>query len=374
MNNSTILIVDDEPTNLSVLSKILSPQYQVRACKSGEQALLSANREPRPDLVLLDVMMPGMDGYTVLSRLREDEKTRDIPAIFITALDAEVDEEHGLALGAVDYITKPIKPAIVQARVRAHLEIKHSRDRLTTQAAWLEAEVTRRMRENLLIQDVSLGVLAQLVETRDDDVGNHIVRTKSYMEVLARRLAANPAFARELDELRLGRIVKASPLHDIGKIGIPDHILLKSGRLNDEEWEIMKTHVRIGADAIRHAMDKSLALYRVELEEHKPESLAFLEVAEVIARGHHERWDGTGYPDSLSGREIPLAARLMALPDVFDALTTPRIYKDSWSAGQAIAYIQEQAGKHFDPEIVLAFEASLDDFESIRRNLADSHG
>lgn len=372
MPSSTILIVDDEPTNLSVLSQLLSPSYQVRACKSGEQALRSASREPRPDLILLDVMMPGMDGYTVLSTLLDGESTRDIPVIFVTALDDELDEEKGIRLGAVDYITKPIKPAIVQARVKAHVEIKHARDRLKIQNVWLETEVARRMKENLLVQDVSLCVMAQLAETRDSDVGNHILRTQAYVEVLARQLSSRAGFASDLDELRLTRIVKASPLHDIGKVGIPDHILLKPGKLTPEEWEIMKTHTRIGGDAIRHAMDKALSLNKLQTGETIPESLAFLEMAQIIATGHHEKWDGTGYPDGLAGRAIPLPARLMALPDVFDALTTPRVYKKPWSTEEAADHIVQQKGMHFDPEIVEAFEAVRQEFQVIQRDLADS--
>jgi putative two-component system response regulator len=344
----------------------------VRACRSGEQALQSVGREPRPDLILLDVMMPGMDGYTVLTKLHEDEKTRDLPVIFVTALDDELDEEKGLRLGAVDYITKPVKPAIVLARVRAHVEIKQGRDRLKSQNLWLEAEVARRMRENLLIQDVTLCVLAQLAETRDSDLGNHIARTQAYVEVLARKLQSHPRFAAELDDVRLSRIVKASPLHDIGKIGIPDHILLKPGKLTPEEWETMMSHCRIGGETIGLAIAKSLHTHMGQAPGTKPASLAFLEVARVIATSHHEKWDGTGYPDGLAGSAIPLSARLMALADVFDALTTLRVYKKPWSTDEAAACIREQKAKHFDPELVEAFDAERETFEAIQRNLADA--
>jgi putative two-component system response regulator len=372
VSSSTILIVDDEPANLSVLSQLLSPSYLVRACRSGEHALQSVGREPRPDLILLDIMMPEMDGYTVLSRLQEDDHSREIPVIFVTALDDEVDEEKGLRLGAVDYITKPVKPAIVLARVRAHVEIKQARDRLKTQNTWLEAEVVRRMRENLLIQDVNLCAMAQLAETRNVGVGNHILRTQAYVEVLACQLRLHPGFASDLEGVRLTRIVKASPLHDIGKIGIPDHILLKPGKFTPEEWEIMKMHTRIGGDAIRHAMAKAVNLNVGQTGDTKPEALAFLEVAAIIATSHHEKWDGTGYPDGLAGRAIPLPARLMALPDIFDALTTAREYKKAWSTEDAVACIRQQKGMHFDPEIVEAFEAVREKFENIQQNMADS--
>ncbi len=398
MSKSTILIVDDEPINLVVLNQLLTTNYLVQACKSGEQAIRNAAREPKPDLILLDVMMPGMDGYTVLSRLRENEKTRDIPVIFVTALDDEIDEERGFELGAVDYIAKPIKPAIVKARVMAHLEIKQARDRLKNQNAWLETEVARRIRENLMIQDISLCALAQLAETRDSDTGKHILRTKAYVEALARKLQSHPRFSSELDELHLSRIVKASPLHDIGKVGIPDHILLKPGKLTIEEWEIMKNHCRIGGDAIRnaiygvtdgeweimknhcriggnvirHTIDKAKEITKDEDFETSPESLSFLEVAYDIATSHHERWDGTGYPDGLAGKAIPLPARLMALADVFDAVTTPRVYKKPWSTEEAAQLISEQKGKQFDPDIVEAFESIRETFENIQRALSDS--
>ena len=370
MSGSTILIVDDEPTNLSVLNQLLSPEHTVRACRSGEQALRAAVGDPQPDLILLDVMMPGMDGYAVIENLRGDVRTCDIPVIFVTALDDDVEEEHGLALGAVDYITKPITPAVVQARVRAHLEIKQARDRLKSQNDWLEAEVERRMRENLLVQELSLGLLAELAETRDADTGNHILRTKAFIGVLARQLYATSSYRPQLAEPRLTRIVKASPLHDIGKVAIPDRILLKPGKLTPEEWAIMKTHARIGGEVIRRAIHKTLLVNRDQTGD-KPSSLAFLETAEVIATSHHERWDGSGYPDGLSGTDIPLPARLMALADVYDALTAPRVYKRPWTLDEAAEHLRAEAGAHFDPEIVEAFLVVRKDFETIQRTLQD---
>jgi putative two-component system response regulator len=370
---STILIVDDEPANLSVLSQLLSPVYRVLASKTGMQALQSSSREPVPDLILLDVMMPGMDGYAVLARLKENEKTRDIPVIFVTALNDQTDEEHGLALGAVDYIAKPIKPAIVKARVRAHLEIKHSRDRLRDQNCWLEEEVARRMHENILIQDISMNALAGLAEVRDPETGNHILRTQGYVEELGRRLMASARYDGVLTEEQLACFVKAAPLHDMGKVGIPDHILLKAGKLTPEEWEIMKQHSRIGGEAISHAIDKVLArdlqVTREGISESR--SLTFLYTARDIATSHHERWDGTGYPDGLSGEQIPLCARLMAVADVYDALTTRRVYKAAWTHKDAARLILEQKGRQFDPEIVDAFEAIQDTFRQIQERLSD---
>ena len=397
MEKPTILIVDDESANLAVLNQLLTPQYRVLACKSGEQALKTASKDPAPDLILLDVMMPGVDGYEVIARLREDPKTRDIPVIFVTALDDEIDEEHGLELGAVDYIAKPVKPAVLRVRVGTHLEIKQGRDRLKDQNAWLEAEVARRMRENILIQDISLCALAQLAETRDSDTGNHILRTQSYVEALARKLQSHPGFAVELEETQLIRIVKAAPLHDIGKVGIPDRILLKPGKLTGEEYQIMQDHCRIGAEAIHNAMERAtkddgkilkthchigekvissameraINLSEIPKRKDRPEALAFLETARVMAVSHHEKWDGTGYPNGLKGLNIPLPGRLMALADVFDALTTPRVYKKAWSTDQAAQYILEQKGMHFDPDIVEAFDSLGCEFDVIRKSLAD---
>ena len=372
MATPIILIVDDEPANLTVLSALLRPSYTVRVCKSGPQALEAASRAPRPDLILLDVMMPGMDGFAVLDRLRHQKETAEIPVIFVTALDDTLDEEHGLQHGAVDYITKPIKPTVVLSRVQVHVEVKQARDRLKSQNAWLEAEVKRRMRDNLLIQDVSLAAMAQLAETRDSDLGNHIARTQSYVETLARHLQKHPDYGKQLDENALKRIVKAAPLHDIGKIGIPDNILLKPDKLDPDEWSCMQTHCQVGGNAIERAITATLPHYDTASTESKPESLLFLEVAKEIALFHHEKWDGSGYPFGLACEQIPLSARLMALADVFDALTTPRVYKRPWSVEEATALIRDQRGKHFDPAVVDAFEAELSTFIRIRQQLADS--
>ena len=246
----TLLIVDDTPQNLSVLGELLQPLYRVRAANSGERALRAVATLPRPDLILLDVMMPGMDGYEVLTRLRQDPDTAGIPVIFVTAMDASKDEEHGLALGAVDYITKPINPAIVLARVKNHLELKQARDRLAHDNEWLEAEVARRMRESLLVQDLSVRALACVGEARDSETGGHIIRTQTYVELLARHLRDHPRFSAALSGKNLEMIIKASPLHDIGKVGIPDAILLKPGRYTAEEFEVMKGHPLIGAKAL----------------------------------------------------------------------------------------------------------------------------
>ena len=373
MSEATILVVDDEPANLAVLSRLLGSTYAVRVSKSGEAALAAVAREPHPDLVLLDVMMPGLDGYGVLAHMKQDASLRDIPVIFVTSLEGDGDEERGLELGAVDYITKPVSPPVVLARVRAHLELKRARDELARQNERLESEVARRVSENALIQDVSLGLLAELTESRDTDTGNHILRTQAYVESLARRLQGHPRFAAQLDDASLTFIVKASPLHDIGKIAIPDRILLKPGSLDPEEWEVMKSHARLGGDVIRRAIEKTLAIKKEQpgVIGRITRSLAFFEAAEIIAVSHHERWDGSGYPGGLAQESIPLPGRLMALADVYDALATPRAYKEAWSLDEAADYVLSQAGEHFDPDIVAAFADCRRDFERIHDLLAD---
>ncbi|MBI1395764.1 MAG: response regulator [Betaproteobacteria bacterium] len=348
---ATLLIVDDAPENLAVLGELLQPDYRIRATTSGRRALTIAASDPRPDLILLDLMMPEMDGYEVLEHLREQPGTADIPVIFVTAMDNTEDELWGLGLGAVDYITKPIRPSIVRARVRTQLELKQARDWLRDRNAVLEAEVARRMRENQLIQEVSIHALARLAETRDPETGNHIRRTQEYVRTLARRLQAHPRFSAHLAGPMIDVLARSAPLHDIGKVGIPDHILLKPGKLTADEWEVMKTHAALGSDAIA----------RAEKDAARP--VAFLTIAKEIARHHHERWDGLGYPDGLAGEAIPVSARLMALADVFDALISRRVYKPPIPIEEARDMIAAQKDKHFDPDVVAAF---LEDFETFR--------
>ena len=354
-----ILIVDDVPENLSVLGELLQPTYRVRAANSGARALQIANSPPPPDLILLDVMMPGMDGYQVLRELRDNATTRDIPVIFVTAMDGTDDEEKGLDLGAVDYITKPIRPAIVLARVRAQLELKRARDILSDHNAYLEQEVARRMAENQLIQEVSIHALAHLAETRDPETGNHLRRTQEYVRTLARGLKHHPRFSHYLDERTIGQLAQSAPLHDIGKVGIPDHILLKPGKLTPDEWAIMKTHAEIGAEAISQAIADSA----------RP--VEFLQIAQEIARGHHEKWDGSGYPRGLAGDGIPISARLMALADVFDALICARVYKPPMPYEEAYSIIVSGSGTHFDPDVVDAFIREFDTFKRIADNYAE---
>lgn len=369
---ATVLVVDDTKENLTVVGELLRPYYRVRVANSGARALKAALTEPVPDLILLDLLMPEMDGYEVLARLRTEPLTRDIPVIFLTAMTADEDEQKGLELGAVDYITKPIRPAILSARVRTQLELKQAHDWLKDQNGYLEAEVARRMRENEIIKGVSLHAIAALAETRDPETGNHLYRTQAYIEVLARHLATRPEFAGVLTEERIRQIVKASPLHDLGKVGIPDHVLLKPGRLTFEEFEVMQTHAGLGAEAISKAMRKvALDPQFAGDEQGCSLSFAFLEEAREIALYHHEKWDGTGYPQGLAGEEIPLAARLMALADFFDALSSRRVYRPGVPVHQVIKMILDGRGSHFDPTIVDAFVAVQEDFLRIAEQYAD---
>jgi putative two-component system response regulator len=314
-------------------------------------------------------------GAPEIKRLRADAATEGIPVIFITAMDGAESEELGLSLGAMDYITKPINPVVTLARVRTQLELKDARDRLAAENSWLEAEVARRMRDNLLIQDLSIRALANLAEARDKETGQHIIRTQLYVEILARHLADQARFQAALAGPRLELTVKAAPLHDIGKVGIPDAILLKPGPLTADEMAIMRTHTAIGACAIETAMDQAVTEAGDLETDRAPEAFAFLRIASEIALGHHEKWDGSGYPSGLAGDAIPVSARLMALADVFDALMSRRVYKPPIALDEVTRIICDGSGSHFDPAIVDAYLACRERFAEIAARYPDvSHG
>lgn len=360
-DKATILVVDDTPDNLTLMSGLLKDTYKVKVCHSGERALKIAQSETPPDLILLDIMMPEMDGYEVCKRLKLDPNTRDIPVIFLTAKTEIDDETHGLELGAVDYITKPISPPIVMARVKTHLEMKGVQDFLKDKNSYLEAEVMRRTAEVTAIQDVTIHAMASLAETRDSDTGNHIRRTQHYVKLLAEKLRFNPRFSHFLnDDKNIELLFKSAPLHDIGKVGIPDRILLKPGRFEPFEFEIMKTHTTLGRDAIQQA-ENELGI-----------EMPFLKLAKEIAYYHQEKWDGTGYPEGLSGDDIPISARLMAVADVYDALISRRVYKAGMPHEKAVQIISEGKATHFDPDMVDAFIELQDEFKLIAATYADS--
>lgn len=355
----TILIVDDTPANLAVIGEVLHGEFKVLVATSGERALQIAQRQS-PDLILLDVVMPGLNGYQVLNQLHADAATQAIPVIFLTALDTDQDEEYGLTLGVNDYITKPIKPAILLARVRVQLELKRARDILRNHNSYLEDEVSRRMAENDHLQLISIRALAHLAETRDPETGNHILRTQGYVALLARRMRNHPRFAGLLTDRYIELVTRAAPLHDIGKVGIPDAILLKPGKLTDEERAIMRTHAVLGAEALSQA------------ERDVDQTAEFLQPAKEIAHWHHEWWNGQGYPDGLEEEAIPVSARLMAIADVFDALISPRVYKPAMPVEQARDMISELRGIQFDPAMVDAFLNDFDDFVAIARRYQES--
>jgi len=357
---STILVIDDTPDNLSLMSALLKDIYKVKVANHGDKGLKIATSENPPDLILLDVMMPDIDGYQVCRQLKANAATRDIPVIFLTAKSEEDEEQKGLELGAVDYITKPINPAIVLARIKTQLQLKAAADFLKDKAAYLEGEVAKRTQEVSAIQDVTILAMASLAETRDSDTGNHIRRTQYYVKALAEKLRPNPRFTAFLTDQNINTLFKSAPLHDIGKVGIPDCILLKPGRFEPHEMEIMKTHTTLGRDAIQQA-ENALG---IEVE--------FLTVAKEIAFCHQEKWNGSGYPGGLSGDDIPISARLMAVADVYDALVSRRVYKEGMPHEKAVQIIIDGKGSHFDPDMVDAFIEIQGEFLAIAQRYADT--
>lgn len=355
-----ILVVDDTPENLALVSSLLKDAYTVKVANRGERALKVAGVKPRPDLILLDIMMPEMDGYEVIEKLKANPDTADIPVIFLTAKAEVEDEQKGFELGAIDYITKPISPPIVLARVKTHLTLKVARDFLKDKNEYLEEEVRRRMKELSTAQDMTIIAMASLAETRDSDTGNHIRRTQNYVKILAKKLQPHPRFRQFLTDENIELLYKSAPLHDIGKVGVPDRILLKPGRFTPEEFEIMKGHTTLGKRAIEEA------------EQSLDEPNSFLGLAKEICYYHQEKWDCSGYPEGIGGDEIPIAARLMALADVYDALICRRVYKQPMPHEKAVQIIKEGWGIHFDPDVVDAFLEIADEFKAVADHFTDS--
>jgi Response regulator containing a CheY-like receiver domain and an HD-GYP domain len=353
-----ILVVDDTATNLAIVSDLLKETYKVKIATNGERALAVA-ADRHPDLILLDIMMPVMDGYETCRCLKADPLLRDIPVIFLTAKNSVEDEETGFALGAVDYILKPVSPPLLLARIKTHLLLKQARDSLQNQNFYLEAEVTRRVKEITVLQEVAIAAMASLAETRDNETGGHIRRTQYYLNELAQYLRQQVGGEKQLSPENIDLMVKSAPLHDIGKVGIPDHILLKPGPLTTDEFSVMKTHTTLGRDA----------LSRAEFMQGQPET--FLHLAKEIAYSHHEKWNGGGYPEGLAGEAIPISGRLMAVADVYDALISKRVYKDPVPHETAVEIIRKEAGAHFDPRIVAAFMCVEKHFLDIRQKFPD---
>lgn len=345
-----LLLVDDQALNLRILVEFLKGRFDLVVATSGEQALLRV-AESLPDLILLDIMMPGMDGYEVCGRLKSDPRTEAIPIIFISALDAASDESKGLGLGAVDYISKPFNPAIVVARVLNHIELKRHRDDL-------ERLVAERTREVELTQAVTFLGMGTLAEFRDPETGNHIQRTSHYVRIIAERVAAKGGPIGEIGPRHVDLLARSAPLHDIGKVGIPDSILLKPAKLTPEETRVMRRHAWLGFQALR----KSVSVLG---------ATSFLDVAMDVTYTHHEHWDGSGYPRGLRGEEIPLAGRIMAIADVYDALRSRRPYKEPFNHEATLGVLREGAGTAFDPGILdLALDAE-EEFAEIAERFSD---
>jgi len=327
-SKASILIVDDTAENIDILQGLLKDKYRLKVAKSGEKALEIMAGEQRPDLILLDIMMPEMDGYQVCEKLKEDPRTRDVPVIFLTARVDVADEQKGFELGAVDYITKPISPSVVLARVKTHLAL-YDQNRL------LEQRVMERTRD---LHDSRFEIIRRLgraAEYKDNETGLHVIRMSHYTRLIA--------LASGISDSEAELLLHASPMHDIGKIGIPDKILLKPGKLDNDEWKEMRKHAEYGAQILGDNQDQLIG------------------TAREIALTHHEKWDGTGYPAGLKEEDIPVNGRVVAVADVFDALTTDRPYKKAWGITEAAQLIREESGKHFDPDFVKAFEKALPD-------------
>ena len=339
MHQQTILVVDDEPANIDLLIECLKDDYNVKAATRGERALRIARSGEPPDMILLDIMMPGMDGFEVCRQLKADLSTRHIPIIFITAKIGLEDEIQGLALGAVDYITKPISPPIVQARVHTQLALYDQNRILDIKVR----EQTAQLHETRLAIIRRLGRAA---EYKDNETGLHVIRMSHYAAIIGRAIG--------MDDRNVELLLNAAPMHDVGKIGIPDNILQKPGKLTPEEWEVMRTHAQIGADIIGDASGSEL-----------------LEMARVVALTHHEKWDGSGYPQGLAGEDIPQVGRIVAIADVFDALTSVRPYKPAWPVERALALLRDSQGSHFDPNLIPVFLDSMPEILAIRGRYAE---
>lgn len=304
-----LLLVDDEPTNLQVLRHILQDEYRLVFARDGHKAI-SLAMEQKPDLILLDIMMPDLDGLDVCRCLKSEHSTRSIPVIFVTALSDVDDEAVGFEVGGVDYITKPVNAAVVKARVKTHLNLVHLDEIRETRLAIVQR-------------------LGRASEYKDNETGMHVIRMSHYSRIIARAAGFSE---HEADDL-----LNAAPMHDVGKIGIPDSIIRKPGKLDADEWREMQRHAEIGAEIIGH------------------DASSLLQMARRIALYHHEKWDGSGYPEGLKGEAIPIEARIVAIADVFDALTSVRPYKKAWTVDDAVNLIVSESGKHFDPTLVSVF-------------------
>lgn len=355
-----VLVVDDTPQNLELMGEFLADSYRVRLAGNGPEALqIVANTTP-PDLILLDIMMPHMDGYEVCRRLKAESHSRDIPVIFLTAKSQAEDEQHGFDLGAVDYITKPVSPPLLLARMSAHLQLKASADFLRDRSEYLALEVRQRTRAIERLQEVTIEAMASLAAMRHNPFGRHLARVEPFMVRLAKALAnQQPALAETLTRERISQLGKSALLHGIGKLALPDRILLSPVPLDEADTQLLHRHAEAGRAALEAAEAKLGSVTN------------FLRDARDIVYSQHEHWDGSGYPQGLRGEQIPLAARLMALVGCYEELTSHHPYRQSLSHSEALAQISAASGTWFDPSVVLAFIGAADEFAAIARHLAE---
>ena len=369
-----VIAVDDQPDNLLIIEDFLGKTYDIITFGRGQAMVDYFEAGNRADLVLLDIVMPMPDGYALCNWLKGSPITRDIPVVFLTGLENSEEEAYALSIGAEDFIHKPLSPPVLSARVRNHLALAQARRALQDQNRGLEKlvvertrkiqeqsdELMRRTEQLISAQSAIISAFCSLVEARDNETGNHVLRTQHYVLTLCEKLSSHPRFSAELTQTNIPLIFKSAPLHDIGKVAIPDHILLKPGKLTPEEWRIMQQHAQFGADAIA-AAEKEIG----------EGNASFLSYARQIALTHHERWNGKGYPRGLVGDEIPLAGRLMAIADVYDALISRRIYKPPFEHAAAVEMMRKERGEHFDPDILDCMLANSAQFKDIARCFAD---
>lgn len=357
ISRCTVLVVDDIKKNIDVVLNTLSDICDVSTALSGRSAL-QLIRESPPDLILLDIMMPDMDGLEVCRILKKDDSTAEIPILFLTGMIDVKEKLLGFEAGAVDYIIKPFEPVEMIARVKTHISLFIAKKELKRQNEVLEEKIAERTKELVLTQEITIDTLAGLAEYRDPETGGHIQRTKYYVQALANHLKKLTEYKNILTLEVIELITKSAPLHDIGKVGTPDHILLKPGKLSPEEFEIMKEHTTIGYTTLLSA-EKRLGYN------------SFLTYAKEIAWSHHEKWDGSGYPNGLIGESIPVSGRLMAIADVYDALISKRVYKPPFTHDTAVSIMVEGRGKHFDPMMLDIFIKIEDEIRKIALNFAD---
>jgi putative two-component system response regulator len=368
-----ILLVDDDPLSLELLRRALQPWFKVRIATRGESGVEQARMLPLPDLILLAIRLPDMHGYMICSMLKQDELTAAIPVLFLSSHDDPDDITYGREVGAVDFVTKPVATPDLIARVRTHLHLCGAGDQWRGQKMNLErlvgkrtrdleartAELEARTTELQLSQELAIVALGSITETRDNETGHHIHRTQAYVKTITERLASLQRYRLAVSEEQWTMIWRSAPLHDIGKVGIPDHILLKPGKLTHDEFDVMKRHPVIGRDALR------VAETRIGSDK------SFLGVAKEVAYAHHERWDGAGYPEGIEGESIPLSARIMALADVYDSMISRRVYKPAMSHATAVDQIRSGRGTHFDPSLVDCFLDTADQFNRIALRFSD---